>query len=258
MWMPAVGAALAVVLVSVFFLWIRVRPAPREAPAAATAEIPVREEIAVLVRRVGLAEKPDDFLPLIREPERFAGEVRAWCGAAPVRLPMTGELVDAGPVRESRGHSLLTATATFTERKLVQLLFVKTTAGWRLDWRAFVQRGDLTVGEFMEQRPASPALVYVVAQRSSYHNGPYADPEIWLSLRVCDASGQHVFYAAVPRSDAAAMQALADLPETAGREGVDLARHARRKALRLRWGHPDLPLPQAEVTAVEGDGWFVP
>ena len=39
---------------------------------------------------------------------------------------------------------------------------------------------------------------------------------------------------------------------------VNLARYAKRKALRLRFTHPELSPPHAEVTTVEGDGWFIP
>lgn len=256
-WMPVAGVTVGVVLVAIFLLWMRLRPDPVPAPVPVVPER-MREEIAEVVARLGRAVKAEEFLALIREPEKYAGEVRAWCSAEAEKLPLRGEMLDVGAEQKALGHSLVRATASFADRPLVQLLLVKTGEGWRLDWRAFTQRGDLTVGEFLERRAGEESLVFAVVQRSSYYNGPYADKEGWLSLRVTDAAGQHGFFAAVSRGNVAAVQALADLPMPAVREGEDLARYARRKALRLKWTHPDTVPPQAEVTAVAGEGWFVP
>ena len=256
-WVPFVGAALVAVIACIFLLWMLMKPNPAESRPEVTA-VPMERQIHTLIGKFTAARTAEEIPSTLRDPDRQSTSVLAWCADPANKLPLDGELIELARPRTALGHDLVTATARLGQRPLLQLLCVNTPAGWRIDWRAFIQAGDMSAAEFLTKKPAAPALVFLVAQQSTYYNGPYADAAAWLNLRLTDTSGTTTFYAAVPRSDAALLKALADLPPPADREGVNLARYAKRKALRLRFTHPELSPPHAEVTTVEGDGWFIP
>jgi hypothetical protein len=257
-WMPIAGVTLAAVIAAIFILWMLLRrePAPPPPPP-----VPVSTQVRTLMERLGEARTAEEILPLIRDPEKHAARVRAWCAAGIRALPLRTEnpMVELSVPRAVLGHQTVTVTAAFASGPLIlPVLCVETPDGWRVDWGAFARTGDLSPAAFLEQKPSAPVRLYLIAQQSTYYNGPYADPARWLSLRLTDSTGENVFYAAVPRSEAALLTALADLPPPVQPEGVNLAVHGRRKVLRLKFTHPELRPPQAEVTAVEGEGWFIP
>jgi hypothetical protein len=261
-WMPIAGVTLAAVIAAIFILWMVMRPEPK--PEAAPP-VPMSAQVSTLMQRLGAAHTAEEILPLIREPEKHAARVRGWCAAAPLKLPLQTQnpQVELTPQRASLGYQTATVTASFASGpSVLRILCVETADGWRIDWPAFAHTGDMTAAECIERKPAEPVLLYLIVQQSTYYNGPYADAARWLSLRATDAAGSTVFYAAVPRHEDSLLKALADLPppaETVGvKEGVNLALHGRRKALRVKFSHPQLQPPHAEVTAVEGDGWFIP
>lgn len=256
-WVPFVGASLVAVIACIFLLWMLIKPNPAESRPEVTT-VPLDIQIQTLIKKFAGASTAEGILSTIREPDRQSASVLAWCADSANKLPLDGELIELARPRTAMGHTLVTATARLGQRPLMQILCVNTPAGWRIDWRAFTQAGDMKAEEFLTKKPTTPALVFLVAQQSTYYNGPYADAAAWLNLRLTDTTGANTFYAAVPRSDAALLKALDDLPPPVDREGVNLARYAKRKALRLKFTHPELTPPHAEVTAVEGDGWFIP
>lgn len=257
LWVPFAGAVLVAVIATIFLFWMLIKPEPAETRTEVTA-VPVDTQVRALIAKFGAARRAEEILGTLRNPDRHTTAVMAWCANPANKLPLDGELIELARPRPALGHEIAVATARLGQRPLMQVLCVNTPAGWRIDWRAFSQGGDMSAEAFLAKKPAVPTLVFLVAQQSTYYNGPYADQAAWLNLRLTDTSGSTTFYAAVPRSDAGLIKALDDLPPPVDREGVNLARYAKRKALRLKFTHPELSPPQAEVTAVEGDGWFIP
>ncbi len=258
-WMPIAGIMLALVFVAIFAIWMLHRPETQAAPPRESLPPDERVIIKELVARFSAARSPEELLPLIREPDKFEKPLRAWCAANPGALPLGGELLNIGPGREAFGVTLRQAALAWRELPKGLLLLAGTSSGWRVDWRAFEGTGDLSLADFVAQKPSVPALVMAVVRRSDFYNAAYADSKVWESLHLCDRMGDHSIYAYVPRSDAALLKSLEILP-SGGRQGdLDPVRASRRLTLRLIFRNAGSATAlQAEVTGVEGDGWYLP
>ncbi len=258
-WMPIAGIMLALVFAAIFAIWMLHRPETQVAPPEEYLPPDDRVSIRELVARFAAARSPEELLPLIRDPDKFEKPLRAWCAAQPGALPLGGELLNIGPGREAFGVTLRQAAVIWRELPKGLLLVAGTPAGWRVDWRAFEGTGDLSLADFVSQKPAAPALVLAVVRRTDYYNAAYSDSNVWASLHVCDRMGDHAFYAYVPRSDAALMKSLEILPPGGRKGDLDPFRISRRLTLRVVFRNPESAKSlQAEVTGVEGDGWYLP
>ena len=258
-WMPMAGVSLLVIVAAIFTLWMMHHPDAETAPPEETMPPDDGAAIRGLMEKWIAAPSPGALLPLIRDPANFEKPLRAWCAAHPGALPMGGEVGEAGEPREAFGVTLIQAAVAWPNAPAGFVLVAKTPAGWRVDWRAFAATGDLSAEDFLSTKPSSPVLLLMVARRTDYYNGAYADRQLWQCLHVTDSGGAHAFFAYAPRSNAALMKSLAVLPP-AGRAGdLNPVPFSRRLALRLVFKSPEsAALKQAEVTAVEGDGWFLP
>lgn len=258
-WMPIAGIMLALVFAAIFAIWMLQRPKTLAAPPEESLSPDERVIIKELVARFSAARSPEELLPLIREPDKFEKPLRAWCAANPGALPLGGEILSIGAGREAFGVTLRQAAVVWRELPKGLLLVAGTPAGWHVDWRAFEGTGDLSMADFVAQKPSAPALVLAVVRRSDFYNAAYSDSKVWESLHVCDRMGDHSFYAYVPRSDTALLKSLEILPPGGRRGDLKPDKASRRLALRLVFRNPEsAAVRQAEVTAVEGDGWYLP
>ncbi len=258
-WLPIAGIALAVVMASIWAIWMLSRPETKNAEAPEVIPPSEDEAMSAVVEGFSAARTAEEMLPFIREPEKFAPAVRAWCAAHPERLPVGGSFIKMVSTREAPGHVISQVSVQLPRDAPVSLwMLVKSHDTWRVEWRAFTGIADIAVEEFAAKKPDAPALVLSLVQRSDYYNGTYASRDDWQSLRVTDRMGGVSFHAYVPRREAALLEKLKVLPPSR-RDGVDLPNTARRLALRMRFASPEAAaLGLAEVSAIEGDGWFIP
>jgi hypothetical protein len=254
------GTGLVVVCLVIFGLWMAARQRPQAAAPAAPAPADARLAVRELTARFAAATSPEGFLPLIREPDKFEKPMRAWLDAHAGILPFGGEVLDIRYPRRAAGANIVDVSVTFTSLPATRLLAVETPDGYRVDWRAFTGIAELGIADFVAQKPAAPVLVMVMVTPSDYFNNSYARRENWLSLRATDRRGQNAFFAYVARSDASLMQAMAALqPKNSRTTGTRPGGDARPMALRVFFKSPESAAAlQAEVSAAEGEGWYIP
>jgi hypothetical protein len=257
-WLPVAGVTFAVILASIWAIWMMNRPESKNADAP-EAPVPGEEdELRAVVTAFSGARSADELLPFIREPEKFAPAVREWCAVNAARLPLTGQFLRVESAREALGHRIRQVSVQLPDQSVVLWMLTCKERAWRVDWRAFTGVADKNAEEFLAQKPAAPCLVLAVVQLSDYYNGAYANSQDWQCPYVIDPKGAHFFHAYVPRPDAAMMEKLKILPPSL-RDGRNLPATSRRLALRMVFKTPEAAaLGQAEVTAIEGNGWFIP
>lgn len=257
-WLPVAGVTFAVIIASIWAIWMMNRPESKNADAP---EAPVRseeDELRNLVAAFSAAKTAEEMLLSIREPEQSTPAVREWCAANASRLPLGAQFLRVESGREAPGHRIRQVSVKLPDQSVVLWMLVRKDRDWRVDWRAFTGVADKSVEEFLAQKPADPCLVLAVVQLSDYYNGAYANSQDWQCLYVIDPKGTQSFHAYVPRQDAAMMEKLAVLPPST-REGRNLPATSRRLALRMAFKTPEsAALGQAKVTAIEGNGWFIP
>jgi hypothetical protein len=258
-WMPMVGTVLVVVPALIFGIWLVWRKSPEVAAPVDGGLPPPRVQIRELVAKFSAAKTPGELLPLIRDPDKFEKPLRDWCASHPGALPLGGELMNISYPRAVLGTNVAEVTVNFKDSPATQLLTVDTPAGYRLEWRAFTGLGDMSVADFLAQKPTTPVLLMTVVHRSDYYNNAYTDGTLWQCLRIRDSTGRNPFFAYVSRSNQALMAAIADLPEADSRRNLKLATVSRPMALRVCFTSPgSVAASQAEVESIAGDGWYVP
>ncbi len=260
-WLPIAGITLAVVLGSIWVIWMMVRPETKSAEAAEILEESEEQGLVRTVQEFSRARTPGEMLPFIRDPDRFADAVTAWCSTYALRLPLQAEFRRIETARDAYGWQLRQVSVSLPDGSVEVWLMVKKDARWLVEWRAFARLGEITLDELLRLQPAEPRLVLSMVQLSDYYNGAYADEKKWQCLHITDRLGGAGLHAYVPRDHPAMMEKIQHLPPSR-RDGRNLAATARRLALRLRLvpaaeGAP-AAVRQAEVTAIEGDGWFIP
>jgi len=257
-WLPIAGVTLAVILASTWAIWMVNRPETKSAEAPEAALQSEEDLLRALVTAFSGARWAGELSRYIREPEKFAAGVSEWYSANAARLPLRGRFLRVESAREAFGHQIRQVSVQLPDGSIVLWMLTRRDRDWRVDWRAFTGRADRNPEEFLTQKPSDPCLVLAVVQLSDYYNGAYANSQDWQCLYVTDANGTHSFHAYVPRRDAAMMEKLQVLPPST-REGRNLAATSRRLALRMVFKTLEsAALGQAEVTAIEGNGWFIP
>jgi hypothetical protein len=256
-WLPFAGGVLVFVLAAVFALWMFLKP---ETKPAAEEAIPPAESAAIsaVVTKFLAARTAEEWLPLIRDPDKFAPAVRAWGAENSGAFPLGGTILRV-TTKQAAGSRLAESAVRFDQRPPVSVLTVFTPDGWRIDWRAWSGTGDLSVPDFIAQKPAAPALVLAVARLSDYYNGTFASSADWICLHLTDNSGVPFLYAYVPRNDAAMAGRIARLSFPRTSQPAEIQRVSKSMALRLHVPATSSSGPvQAVVDSIEGEGWFIP
>jgi len=257
-WLPVAGVTLAVVLGSIWAIWMMSREETKVAePPPARAETD-EEGIRRTVTGFAEARTAPEMLPFIRDGAKFAASVTDWCATYALRLPLRAEFRRIETARPAYGWQLRQVSVTLPDGTVEVWLMAKKDAGWFIEWRAFTKFGEISLEDLLREQPAEPKLVLALVQRSDYYNGAYANADAWQCLHITDRLGGAGLHAYVPRGDAAMMEKIQHLPDSL-RDGRNLPATARRLALRLRLVPAESQaVRQAEVTAIEGDGWFIP
>lgn len=258
-WMPVLGTMLSVVFVIIFGIWMASRRRAESIEAADSGPVDPRLQIRELIAKFTAAKTPEELLPLIRDPATFEKPLREWCAAHPTALPLGGELVHIRQPREALGTHLAEATVVFPGQPSTQFLTVETPAGYRVDWRAYIGIADMSVAEFLAQKPSAPTLLMAVVRRSDYYNNAYADSKAWQCLHVSNITGANGFFAYAPRSSDGLMKSIAALPRADSRLDLKPATVSRPMALRMHFTSPNsADSLQAEIESIAGEGWYVP
>jgi hypothetical protein len=257
-WLPIAGITLAVVLGSIWVIWMMSRPESKTAEAAQPLPESDEQGLRRTVEEFSNARTAAEMLPHIRNGASFSEAVTRWCATYALRLPLRAVFRRIETARAAYGWQLRQVSVTLPDNTVEVWLLAKKDAGWRIEWRAFARFGEITLDDLLRQQPAEPKLVLSMVQLSDYYNGDYSDERKWQCLHVTDRLGGAGLHAYVPRDHPAMMEKIQHLPPSR-RDGRDLAGTARRLALRLRLVPGDSAATrQAEVTAIEGDGWFIP
>jgi len=234
------------------------RKEPKTAEQSQAVPRDQREQITELVTAFIAAKSPGEMSPLLREPEKYAPVMNAWLSAHPGSLPIGGQIGKIGYLRDVSGTRVSNVIVSLPTGQKKVVLTVETPAGFRVDWRAFSETGDMTVAQFVDQKPAAPTLLIAAVRRSDYYNNAYNSRNVWECLKVSAGNGESSFYAYVPRSNTALMAALAGLPPMPAKRGLKEA-DPRPMALRAGFVQPNTgEILQAEVESVIADGWYVP
>jgi hypothetical protein len=197
------------------------------------------------------AETIPDLLEYIREANKFAPNVGPWLKARGQSLPLGGRIIGKGSKVHLKGHNIMEFILQRSEVETTPIAVMETPAGWLVDWNSYIQQGDMSVAEFLEQRPTEPVMLMVLAQPDSYFNFDFANAGQSHCLKLMDASYANTFYGYADKSNPKAALSM-NLSAT----GSSAIRRPIPLAIRARFISAATSPAQAEITEVLQDGWF--
>ncbi len=214
-WMLAGGIALFLSLVAAVIFALREREplpvvavpvadAPAEAGAEGAAEVPdlpeimrrsevdVLAEAEVLAREFLNASSTEEILPLVRDPQTVAQRIGRIHPDGRIEPRGLSQFNPSGAV----GYRGAFASVDALDKDFapLQIAFVQTPEGLKIDWESFVGWSDMPWEEFVENRPTEPHVFRVTLKQVDYYNFDFSDDTQWQSYSLASPDGEHVLY----------------------------------------------------------------
>lgn len=216
-----------------------------------------RAEVRAVAQKFLAAAEPGDLLPLIRNADKLGPKVIKFYEASH-SLPLGRELKDTFVVSEaSNGDPLVMLLFVDKAGKDTPLVVARTAEGLKVDWPSLTGIGDMSLAEFIQQRPETPTLLHVTAWSVDYYSFDYADEGKYLCLRLTDAADDHALYGYLPRAQIHDVNQLAGvLPLSKATEHAGIC--PQGITLEARFPADKVGGNQAEIVRVICPGWYLP
>jgi hypothetical protein len=176
-----------------------------------------KEELEELSRAFIKASTVEEMLPLVRDADRLADDIRRYYTEGKLE-PM--ELTSLR-VLQDRTAGEQRAVTLWIESKSYQPHFLnvcETADGLRVDWESWVGHSPMPWQEIMEKKPTEPVLVRSLLSLVEYYNMEFSDDQKWSSFRLSSPDGEHVLYAYVQRGSEEQIRLLRLISENSGGE----------------------------------------
>jgi hypothetical protein len=99
----------------------------------------------------------------------------------------------------------------------VPLTFVRTEAGWKIDWESWSGWSEVSWADTVAQRPTKLVRLRAVVSPIEYYNFYFSDESRWRSFKLESPDGEHLLYGYVERGSALEAQLVARKEETTPR-----------------------------------------
>lgn len=145
-----------------------------------------------LARKFLEAERIDEILPLVSDPEDVAVKIRRLYPDGKIEsLGFSGiSQLDSVVYRED--YAAITFLTAGQERK--PMVFSEGEDGLKIDWESWVGWADLPWDEIVESKPIKPVMVRVLSKPVPYYNFDFADDSEWVSYRLLSPDDEHMLY----------------------------------------------------------------
>jgi hypothetical protein len=200
-----------------------------------------------------------EILPLVRNRDAYAKKIEAYA-SKPGNLPIAkaGVLdIIYAPEEEGKTGTLAMLFFENNEQHVQGLVLADTPDGLLVDWPSFSGEGDMTIAEFLKNKPTEPVLLRVAARLDDYYNFEYQDRNLVTCLRLTDYPETIYFYGYVLRSVPQLKHRIEHLPTQDHSATEDLQSKPQPLTIKARFHAGTRSENQVEITEIMGNGWFV-
>jgi hypothetical protein len=200
----------------------------------------------------------DELIAMTRNGPKFEKEIRA-AFAEPERLPLSVDGIDEILYSMSDNGSKNPLGLLFFVNRLDAMqgiVLVETPDGVKVDWPTLSGLGELTIAEFLQQKPTEPKLLRVAARRVDYYNYDYRQEDDIQAVRLTEFPEEHVFYGYV-KKNSPLYDRVKGLPEHEVGSATTLATPPRPLTIRAKFREGSKSRDQVDIVEVLGNGWYV-
>lgn len=145
-----------------------------------------------LARRFLSAERVEDMLPLVRDPEGVSRKIRAYYPEGVVEPVGISKFNSTEQIGYRDNVAVVgVRTAGF---ELKQLIFVDGEDGLKIDWESWVGWSEMPWDEIFGKKPGQPVLVRVFLRSVDYYNFDFVDETKWRSYILTTPDGEGLLY----------------------------------------------------------------
>jgi hypothetical protein len=200
----------------------------------------------------------EEIIRLTRNKEKFEAEIRRYF-ADPKKLPLSTSGLDDLIISPDPKSSLPLGLLFFFNRNdhSQGIVMVDTKEEILVDWQTLTGSGDMTVEEFLKQKPTTPTLLRVAARLADYYNFEFSDAKSFACLRMTEYPAQNVLYGYVLRSSPL-LNTVKSLPLHKDDIPDHLLSQPRPLTIRAKFNEGTKSPNQVQILEIIGNGWFVP
>ena len=233
-------------------------------PATAKAEAPtltkewtkqVREVSEKFLRSGSAAE----ILPLVRNSDKFAKSIEAYgsvAGNLPIAKNGVMDIIYSPEEIEGKVGTLAMLFFENNQQHVQGLVLADTPEGILVDWPSFSGEGEMSIKDFLAQKPTQPTLLRVAARVDDYYNFEYQDRDLVHCIRLTDYPETVYFYGYVLRTSPL-INKVKHLPTQDHSAAEDLQTKPQPLTIKARFHEGTRSENQVEITDIMGNGWFV-
>ncbi len=205
------------------------------------------------------ASSVDELIPMTRRADQQAERMRRYY-PNPGSLPIGGQLTDRFLLSKSpSGETTAMLIYTATDLTQKQLVIGHTSEGLKMDWPSMTGVGEMTLDEFLTQKPQQPVLLHVAAWLGDYFNFAFANSQENFCLRLSNLDDTRFVYGYLSvdkRPDVIRVGMLTSYQEHV--RNPSLAPQGITIKAKFPEGKVEGPGDQVIITEVICRGWYVP
>jgi hypothetical protein len=199
-----------------------------------------------------------ELLTLIRNPKEYTAKIESYAaveGHLPIGKKGVLDIIYA-PEEDGQRGTLAMLFFENNEQHVQGLVLADTPEGLLVDWPSFSGEGDMSIKDFLAQKPEEPTLLRVAARLDDYYNFEFQDREQVTCLRLTDFPETCYFYGYVITTSPL-IKKTTHLPTQDHNAAEDMQTKPQPLTIRARF-HAGTQSPnQVEILDIVGDGWFV-
>lgn len=190
------------------------------------------------------AEKTEDILSVVHEPERISALLRSRYPDGTIAPTGMSKFNATGQVSYKDSFAAVTVLTPDYAKK--QLAFIDSEGGLKIDWESWIGWSDMPWDKLMETKPKKPILVRVMAKWVDYYNFGFSDESAWRSYRLVSPDGETTLYGYVERNS------LLDQRLRPGEPTATVA-----VTLKIHFREDEQSPNQVVIDELVSDGWVV-
>lgn len=204
------------------------------------------EKAPILARRFAEANSPEEWLSMVRDPERVGPMVQAFRPEVAVGKPIK---VSPHGSEQLDEMEVLQFLVTYEDGRSRLIHVLPTEDGPKVDWESFARSGSTDFAGMSGADELPDAEIRVLVRPGNYYNYDFADDRQWIAFELTNGDWPETF-TGYARADSPAARALSEIT-------TDDA-PPKRALLRVRGGGENGPRRQCEILEVLHLGWVKP
>jgi hypothetical protein len=206
---------------------VAVRPPIAAPPSAAVKDTPdtsaqpgdfqaFRRETEAMAKRFLEAKTVTEMAHETPNPQQTEARARQMAPDGKIEAPGFSAYVESSGLVNDGQFTTVQVETRYEGSK--PLTFVRTAAGWKIDWESWSGWSEARWADVIAQRPVSIVRLRATVTPIQYYNFYFSDEARWRSFRLESPDGEHVLYGYVERGS----ELDAKLPDRGASDGARL------------------------------------